>query len=240
VDEVLAGGFEINGFHAQVAGVYVYPYANVAGVNIGAAVPWGFQGGQANSLSDNGFYPNHKWESLPAGTTRFLGIRGTVGGQTRYGWIRLTKNGFGDYTIVDWAYENSGASILTGATASLVADLSLTKTASTTTPVTGQTVTFTLVVSNAGPNPATNAEIKNIVPSGLTFVPGSMTGPGTYVFGSPAGTGLRWQNLTIPVNGSVTLTFQATVTAASGNIVNFAEVQFSAEVDPDSTPGNGQ
>jgi hypothetical protein len=44
----------------------------------------------------------------------------------------------------------------------------------------------------------------------------------------------------IPSGGSVTLGFQATVAAASGNITNFAEVQASAEVDPDSTPGNGQ
>lgn len=106
-DEVLGGGFDINGFNAQVAAGYVYPYALVQSAVIGPAGPWGFQAGQANSLSDNGFYPNHKWESLPNGTTRFLGIRGTIGGQTKYGWIRLTKNGFGNFTIVDWAYNNT-------------------------------------------------------------------------------------------------------------------------------------
>ncbi|HMT08537.1 MAG TPA: carboxypeptidase-like regulatory domain-containing protein [Pyrinomonadaceae bacterium] len=107
VDEVPGGGFEINGFNAQFAGGYVYPYALAAGALIGPASPWFTQAGQANSLSDNGFYPNHKWESLPNGTTRFLGIRGTIGGQTKYGWIRLTKNGFSNYTIVDWAYNNT-------------------------------------------------------------------------------------------------------------------------------------
>jgi Secretion system C-terminal sorting domain len=116
VDEVPGGGFEINGFHAQFVGGYAYPYANAAGVVIGPAVPWGFNAGQANSLSDNGFYPNHKWEALANGTTRFIGIRGLVGGQTRYGWMRLTKNSFGNYTIVDWAYETTGASITTGVT----------------------------------------------------------------------------------------------------------------------------
>lgn len=117
VDEVPGGGFSINGFHGQVAGGYVYPYANSAGGTIGPAGPWGFQAGQGNSLSDNGFYPNHKWESLPTGTTRFLGIRGTIGGNTSYGWIRLTKNGFGNYTMVDWAYENTpNTPILAGTT----------------------------------------------------------------------------------------------------------------------------
>jgi hypothetical protein len=30
--------------------------------------------------------------------------------------MRITKNSFGNFTIVDWAYENTGASILTGQT----------------------------------------------------------------------------------------------------------------------------
>lgn len=107
VDEVPGGGFTLNGFNAQVVGAYVYPYALVAGAVIGAAGPWGFQAGQANSMSDNGFYPNHKWEPLPNGTTRFMGFRGTIGGNTKYGWMRLTKNAFGNYTIVDWAYNNT-------------------------------------------------------------------------------------------------------------------------------------
>jgi uncharacterized repeat protein (TIGR01451 family) len=240
-DEVVGGGFELNGFHAQVAGTYVYPYANAAGVNIGPAGPFGFQAGQANSLSDNGFYPNHKWESLPNGTTRFIGFRGVKSGITCYGWMRLTKNSFGNFTVVDWAYENTGASILTGATVSAGADLSLTKNASTLTPITGQTVTFTIIVNNAGPGTATAVEVKNIVPSGLSFVAGSQTGPGTYVNNAPTTTGLRWTSISIPASGSVTLTFQATVTAANGNnITNFAEVQASGQSDPDSTPGNGQ
>lgn len=239
-DEVPGGGFALNGFHGQVAGAYVYPYANASGVNIGPAAPFGFQAGQANSLSDNGFYPNHKWESLPNGTTRFIGFRGVKNGITCYGWMRLTKNSFGNFTVVDWAYENTGASILTGATASASADLSLTENASTLTPITGQTVTFTIIVNNAGPGPATAVEVKNIVPSGLSFVAGSQTGPGTYVSNAPSTTGLRWNAISIPANSAVTLTFQAIVTAANGNIVNFAEVQASAESDPDSTPGNGQ
>lgn len=107
-DEVGGGGFAINGFNAQVAGAYQYPYALVTGAVIGAAGPWGFAAGQSNSLSEiNNAYPNDKWTALPNGTTRFLGIRGTHAGQTKYGWIRLTKNGFGNFTIVDWAYNNT-------------------------------------------------------------------------------------------------------------------------------------
>jgi hypothetical protein len=118
VDEVVGGGFAINGFHARVQGTYVYPYANVTSVAIGPGGPWGFQAGQANSLSEiNNAYPNDAWTPLGAGTTRFIGIRGTVSGQTKYGWVRVTKNGFGNHTIVDWAYNNTtNGSILTGQT----------------------------------------------------------------------------------------------------------------------------
>ena len=240
VDDVGGGGFSINGFHAQMAGGYAYPYANLAGVLIGAAGPWGFNAGQANSLSDNGFYPNHKWEPLPNGTTRFMGFKGVHAGTTKYGWMRLTKNSFGNYTIVDWAYENSGNPILTGATISLAADLSLVKSVNDNTPDQNQVVTFTIVLSNAGPNPATNAKVTDVVPTGMTFVVGSQTGPGTYSSTNPPVTGVNWQGLTIPSGGSVVLSFQATVTAAPAtSITNFAQVTASAESDPDSTPNNG-
>lgn len=241
VDEVPGGGFAINGFNAKVVGIYVYPYALAADAVIGVGGPWGFQSGQANSLSEiNGAYPNDKWTALAPGTTRFLGIRGVKDGGTKYGWIRLTKKGFGNYTIVDWAYNSTtdapikaGQTTTTGA----AADLSLTMSSNNTTPAKGTTVTFTLTVSNAGPSAATSASIKNIVPAGLSFVAGSQTGPGTLVNTDPAGTGLLWNGLSIPSGGSVQLTFQATVVSL-GNITNFAQVQSSADPDPDSTPGN--
>lgn len=242
VDEKIVGAdFAINGFNAQLVGRYVYPFALAADAVIGVGGPWAFQTGQANSLSElNGAYPNHKWENLAPGTTRFLGIRGIKDGGTKYGWIRLTKNGFGNYTIVDWAYNSTtDASIKAGQTTTTgaAADLSLTMSSNNTTPAKGATVTFTLTVSNAGPSAATNASIKNIVPAGLSFVAGSQTGPGTLVNTDPAGTGLRWNGFSIPSGGSVQLTFQATVVGL-GNITNFAQVQSSAEPDPDSTPGN--
>ena len=123
---------------------------------------------------------------------------------------------------------------------SLVADLALVKTVNDNTPDPNQVITFTLVVSNAGPNPATSVTIRDVVPAGLTFVVGSQTGPGTYNSSNPPVTGVNWQNVFIANGGSVVLGFQATVTAAGGSVItNFAEVTSSVEVDPDSTPNNG-
>ena len=155
VDEVNGGGFDLNGFHGLVTGGYVYPYANAAGVVIGPAGPWGFQAGQANSLSDNGFYPNHKWESLPGGTTRFLGFRGTKTGNTHYGWIRLTKNGFGNYTIVDWAYNQvPNAPIETGQTVSACPTASVISVFGTSSICAGQSANLRVAITG-GASPYT-------------------------------------------------------------------------------------
>lgn len=214
IDEVIGGGFSVNGFNGQVAGTYVYPYALAANAVIGAAGPWGFQAGQANSLSEvNNAYPNDRWTPLANGTTRFVGFRGTIGGSTKYGWIRLTKNAFGSFTVVDWAYNNnSGQQILAGQTSlPTSADISVSKSVFPTSGPSGTTVTYTITVTNLGPDQATGVEITDIVPAGMTYVPGSITGAGTYVTGSPSGTGLKWQNITLANGASTNLTFQATV-----------------------------
>ena len=123
-NDVSGGGFEIYGFHGVQSGAYAYPNANASNVPIGPGGPWVFGVGQANTLSEiNNAYPNDKWTPLAGGTTRFIGFFGEIAGQTRYGWMRITKNSFGNLTIVDWAYENTGASILTGQTSLLPIEL---------------------------------------------------------------------------------------------------------------------
>lgn len=206
IDEVLGGGFDLNGFHAQLAAGYVYPYANAENVNVGPALPWNFQAGQANSLSDNGFYPNHKWEPLPNGTTGFIGIRGTIAGQTKYGWIRLTKNSFGNYTIVDWAYNNTtNGTILTGQTAasgSTAAVLSVDdpsicngQSANLKVAITGGVSPYTVVYSDGMSNFTVNNYVSNanipIMPSStktysLISVTDSGNNPGTGNTGTPS------------------------------------------------------
>lgn len=121
-DEVPGGGFTPDGFLGNVAAGYVYPYALTAGAAIGPAGPWNFNVGQANTLQVNsGPYPNPHW-GLGTGTTRFLGFRGPG---PRYGWMRITVNGFANFTIVDWAYNttinepiNAGQTVVTAANVS--------------------------------------------------------------------------------------------------------------------------
>jgi uncharacterized repeat protein (TIGR01451 family) len=53
------------------------------------------------------------------------------------------------------------------------ADLSLTKTASAEPVSPGETFEYTLVVENAGPDPATNTNLVDTLPAGVTFVSAS-------------------------------------------------------------------
>ena len=108
------------------------------------------------------------------------------------------------------------------------ADLALTKVVSNASVNVGDQVTFTLTLTNNGPNPATNVEVTDLLPAGLTLVSATPS-QGTY---DPA-TG-RW------IVGSVTTataTLQLVVTIAStGAITNTASI--SASDQPDPTTGN--
>ena len=108
------------------------------------------------------------------------------------------------------------------------ADLSLTKTASTTTPNVGGNVTFTITVHNDGPATATGVTIQDVLPSGLQYV--SDTSGGAF-------SGGVWTVGTISSGANAVLTVTATV-LATGSYTNAAQVATSNELDPDSTPGD--
>ena len=50
------------------------------------------------------------------------------------------------------------------------ADLSVTKTVSDATPNVGDQITFTVTLSNSGPDAATGVQVTDLLPAGLTFV----------------------------------------------------------------------
>ncbi len=112
------------------------------------------------------------------------------------------------------------------------ADLKLNKTVSPAGANPGDTVTFTVTVTNDGPDTATGVEVTDRLPSGYTHVT-SNASQGSY----DPGTG-RWSGLTLASGASATLTITATV-QASGDHTNVAEVTASDAADPDSIPGDG-
>jgi large repetitive protein len=103
-----------------------------------------------------------------------------------------------------------------------------------TTP--GDTVVFTVTVTNSGPNDATGVIVKDELPSGFQYLSDNAAASGGIY---APGTG-EWfignLSATAPSN-TVSLQITARVNA-TGNYTNVAQVEASDSSDPDSTPGN--
>ncbi|WP_373511664.1 SdrD B-like domain-containing protein [Persicitalea sp.] len=111
-----------------------------------------------------------------------------------------------------------------------MADLMLAKKSSKVNPVTDETITYTLEVTNDGPQKATNVEVTDQLPAGLEFVSsGDFSKTGNILKGAIASIG---------VGETKSLTFEAKV-VGTGEIKNVAQISKSDQKDPDSTPGNG-
>jgi uncharacterized repeat protein (TIGR01451 family) len=109
------------------------------------------------------------------------------------------------------------------------ADLAVTKTVDAPNPIPGQTVTFTVGVSSAGPSSAA-VTVTDLLPAGLTFSTSAAT-QGTY----DAITGL-WAVGTLNPGGSATLTITAVVTGAVGDVITNTATASSPEGD--ANPGD--
>jgi uncharacterized repeat protein (TIGR01451 family) len=115
------------------------------------------------------------------------------------------------------------------------ADLSLIKTVNNDTPDVGDVVTFTITVTNEGPQNATNVEVEDVVPNGYTNI-GNITNGG-----STNGSVITWTGINLAVGQQQSVSFTATVQAPGADVdyVNVAEISAADQYDSDSTPGNG-
>jgi uncharacterized repeat protein (TIGR01451 family) len=116
------------------------------------------------------------------------------------------------------------------------ADLSLTKTVSNLTPNVGEQVTFTVTLTNNGPNQTTGIQVTDVLPSGLSNVAVTASN-GTGTYNMQTGVWSLGVLPPLPNTHKATLTITATI-AASSPITNTAEVTASSTLDPDSTPNN--
>ncbi len=115
------------------------------------------------------------------------------------------------------------------------ADLSLAKSVSNSAPATGSTVTYTLTVANAAgsTSSASGIVVRDVLPSGVSFV--SASGTGTY--NSTTG---EWAVGTLAAGQNASLAITVTVTANAGSsVTNSAEITASSVGDSDSTVNNG-
>ncbi len=110
-------------------------------------------------------------------------------------------------------------------------DLSVVKTVDDSGPHVGESVTFTMTVHNAGPDPATGVSLEDNLPAGLTYQ-SHTTARGVYNNGSG-----RWQLGNLAVGEEVTMTITARVDTG-GEMTNVIQVSTADQDDVDSTPGN--
>ena len=107
------------------------------------------------------------------------------------------------------------------------ADLSLTKTVNDNAPNVGENVTFTLTVTNNGPDATNNIQVRDILPAELDFV-SSTASQGSYNSGSGI-----WAVGTLANGSSATLNIVVSANTA-GVITNQAEIINADRIDPDS------
>jgi uncharacterized repeat protein (TIGR01451 family) len=107
------------------------------------------------------------------------------------------------------------------------ADLAISKTVSNATPNVGDTITFTVTLANLGPNTATNVQVTDLLPVGLTFVSATPS-QGTY----NSGTGL-WTVGTVTTGAPQTLIILATVVSPSAQ-TNTSTITHSDQFDPNT------
>lgn len=139
-------------------------------------------------------------------------------------------------------------SINVDATNNQVADLAITLTDDTTQPtndvveeatpnvavttaVPGQSVTYTITVTNNGPRPVTGAVVKDLFPSAITSDNFTAVGTGGAAGFTASGTGNINDTVDLPVNATITYTVVAQIaSSATGSLVNTATV--TAPADP--------
>ena len=91
------------------------------------------------------------------------------------------------------------------------ADLAVSKGVDDATPNVGDTITFTVTVTNSGPDKATDVRVLDLLPAGLTYV-SAVASQGSY----DASTGV-WTAGGVTVGTPLTLVMQATVASTRRN-----------------------
>ncbi|WP_422349955.1 PKD domain-containing protein [Flagellimonas sp.] len=174
------------------------------------------------------------------------GIWTQVSGPTTVGFVNEndpTTEVFGATSgtyVFEWTISNGSCTPVsdTVEVSLLGVDLELTKSVSPTTANPGDTVTFTLDVFNddaSSASDATGVSVRDVIPSGYTLVPGTVSNGGVYNIGDLS---ITWSNLSISNGATLSLTFDATVNV-SGSYQNTAEITANDLFDIDSTEGNG-
>jgi uncharacterized repeat protein (TIGR01451 family) len=112
------------------------------------------------------------------------------------------------------------------------ADLSITKTASPDPVTTGDDLTYTVTVTNNGPDPATSVTVTDNVPAETTFVSCSSTGGGV-CGGSGNNRTVTFALLPSGASGTITFVVNVNCSVADGTVISNTATASSSTPDPD-------
>ena len=183
--------------------------AQATNVSIDDALPAGLTAGTITPSQGSFTAPTWTIGTLADGASATLTIQATVDAGTAGSTITNTvTNVVLDQVDSDTTADDLSESVTIGNSTDLV----IGKTVDNTTPDEGDTVTFTVTVTNSGPAQASNVSIDDVVPAGLTI--GSIT-PSIGSYTAPT-----WTVGTLNNGASATLTIVADVDAGtSGNTI---------------------
>ncbi len=180
-----------------------------AGLTLTTATP---SAGTYNQVTGNWTFP-----TLAAGASQTLLLQATVNGGT-------PQTDTATVTRAD-QYDPAGSVLVASASEVPSADLAITNVVSNAAPAVGSTITYTVTLTNNGPNTATNVTVNDALPGWLT-TPTETPSAGTSY---NAATGV-WTVGTLASGGTATLLIKGTVT--SGSHTSVASVATSDETDP--------
>ncbi len=119
------------------------------------------------------------------------------------------------------------------------ADLSITKTDSTTSAIPGNASTYTIVVNNAGPSDAIDTNVTDLLPAGLSLASWTCTASAMSSCAAAGGTGSIATTADLKAGGRATFLMTATVlSSARGTLANIATVTPSGTVTDPSLSNN--
>ncbi|PRD41779.1 hypothetical protein C5748_20190, partial [Phyllobacterium phragmitis] len=213
--------------------------ASVRVVNNGPTAGAAYSGRLALFNSSNTMLATQTTFDHPVGTFRRLTATTTVpaadiaaGNVTAALWLETYHAGSKGWTADQFqaTYSYSGCE----------ADLSITKDDGVTTYTPGLDTSYTIVVTNNGPDDVTGAQITDPLPTGITQANWTCGGAtGGAVCGAPSGTGAIDTTADLPSGASVTYTLGIGIPSSySGSLTNTATVTAPDDATDSNTTNN--
>ncbi len=193
------------------------------GVDFAAATP------SQGTCSRDGLEVTCSFGELQAGATSLVSIQAVVNASAT---STISNVASVTSTVPDPDVTNNAATSV--AAVSAKADVSVSKSASPDPVIAGGTLTYTVLVSNAGPSPATSVTLIDTLPSSVTFVSAAPTqgesGVGCTEFGGIVTCALGTLAPGTAATATIDVRIASTATSSVSNVATIT----AAEEDPDS------